>query len=87
MNPNKTEELMEMVTKIVAKRAESPRKESFLPEDSSKKWWFRDRYNKNHDKGHCIGNFKEYRFGYEDTTLSEWMVKKRMLSIPRALKA
>lgn len=38
-------------------------------------------------KGQCLGNFKEIRFGYEDTTLADWFTRKRLLSVPRVLKA
>ena len=37
-------------------------------------------------KGMFINNFKEYRFGVEDTTISEWYTRKRLFSVPKHLK-
>jgi hypothetical protein len=39
-----------------------------------------------YSKGKYINNFKEYRFGVEDTTINDWYARKRILSIPRHLK-
>ncbi len=33
-----------------------------------------------------INNFKEYRFGVEDSTISEWYTRKRLFSVPKHLK-
>jgi hypothetical protein len=37
-------------------------------------------------KGKFINNFKEYRFGVEDSTINDWYTRKRLFSIPKHLK-
>lgn len=39
-----------------------------------------------HSRGKFINNFKEIRFGVEDSTISDWYNRKRLFSIPRHLK-
>jgi len=33
-----------------------------------------------------MSSFKEYRFGYEDSTLTDWYARRRLLSAPKPLK-
>lgn len=37
-------------------------------------------------KGKFINNFKEIRFGVEDSTIADWYTRKRLLSVPKHLK-
>ena len=37
-------------------------------------------------KGKFISNFKEIRFGIEDSTITDWYTRKRLLSVPKHLR-
>jgi hypothetical protein len=37
-------------------------------------------------KGKFINNFKEIRFGVEDSTITDWYTRKRLLSVPKHLR-
>lgn len=54
--------------------------------ESQSKSEFRNRAKKG-TKGQCLGNFKEYHFGHEETTMFDWFARKRLLSVPKVLRA
>lgn len=85
LSPEKQDELIGIVAKLIQQRQKISNSEILGTDDYPKRDDFRSRTRRTL-KGQCLGNFKEYRFGYEDNALNEWLTKKRLLSIPKVLK-